>query len=179
MSDVSAGQQTIPPFSGDERLVLEGMVEWYRHELVRKIDGISEAQARAHLVPSATTLGGLLKHMRWVELNWFERVLAGRSDDELPAPPWSDDNPDGDMTLTDDETLASVIDDYWRQIAISRGIAAGLPLDFNGTHEQIGDVSLRWVYVHMIDEIARHTGHADILRELTDGFVGDEPEGLT
>jgi len=172
---MSAGTQTEPPFSGPERPILEGMLEWYRHELVRKVDGITEEQARARLVPSATTLGGLIKHMRWVELNWFERVLAGRPEESFPAAPWSDENPDGDMALTDDETLASVIADYWAQIAVSRDIAAGMDLDHDGTHRRIGAVSLRWVYVHLIEELARHAGHADILREQTDGFVGDEP----
>ncbi|HVU71726.1 MAG TPA: DinB family protein [Mycobacteriales bacterium] len=169
------GPQVVPPLSGPERPILEGMLEWYRHELVRKIDGITEEQARARLVPSATTLGGLIKHMRWVELNWFERVLAGRPEDSFPPAPWSDDNPDGDMVLTDDETLASLFEQYWAQIATSRDIAAAMELDDTGTHRRVGEVSLRWVYVHLIEELARHAGHADILREQTDGFVGDEP----
>ena len=155
--------------------MLEAFLDWYRAELVRKVAGVTEEQAWARLVPSATSLAGLVKHMRWVEINWFGRVLAGRPAEDFPPVPWSKDNPDGDMLPGPGETLESVIADYWSQVASSREVAAGLSLDDTGAHRVLGDVSLRWVYVHLIEEIARHTGHADILREQTDGFVGDEP----
>jgi len=159
--------------TADERTLLEAFVEFYRAAVVRKVRGVSEQDARRRLVGSATTLGGIVKHLRWVELNWFERVLAGRPDTDLPQPPWTDEDPDADFRLEPDESLEQIIAEYEQQTARSREIAAGRSLDDTGQHRRLGKVSLRWVYVHMIDETARHAGHADILRELIDGTTGE------
>src|SRR5512133_663576 len=155
--------------TADERTMLEAFLDYYREAVVRKVRGLSEQDARRRLVGSATTPGGIVKHLRWVELNWFQRVLAGRPAADLPAPPWTDEDPDADFRLEPDETLEQIIAEYERECARSRDTASALSLEDTGQHRRLGTVSLRWVYVHMIEETARHAGHADILRELIDG----------
>lgn len=157
----------------DERAQLEAFLDWYRAVLVRKIHGVSEEDARRRLVGSATTLGGIGKHMRWVELNWFQRALAGRPDSDLPTPPFTDDDPDADFRLEPDETVHQIVAEYRQECARSREAAAGRGLDETGQTRRLGPVTLRWIYLHMIEETARHAGHADILREQIDGSIGD------
>ena len=159
--------------SADERTVLEAFVDYHRDAVVRKLRGVSEEDARRRLVGSATTLGGIVKHLRWVELNWFQRVLAGRPDADLPTPPWTDEDPDADFRLEPGETVEQVIAEYQQECARSRRTAAAYGLDDTGQTRRLGKVSLRWIYVHMIEETARHAGHADILREFIDGSTGE------
>ncbi len=156
-----------------ERDLLEAFVDGYREQVRARVAGVSEEDARRRLVGSATTLGGIIKHLRWVELFWFERVLAQRPEDELPARPGSVEDPDADFRLEDDETLEEILTAYDRQCATSREVARRFQLDSTGTYRRFGPVSLRWIYVHMIAETACHAGHADILRELIDGSVND------
>jgi hypothetical protein len=159
--------------TGDERSALEAFLEYYRDTVKRKVAGLSDEQARRRLVPSMTTLGGLIKHLRWVEMNWFQRVLASVPATELPPVPWNDDDPDADFRVGEDETLAGLIEQYDAQCALSRSVAATRDLEDAGAHAELGAVSLRWIYLHMIEETSRHAGHADILRELVDGTVGE------
>ena len=159
--------------TADERDLLEAFVDGYRVQVRSRVAGVSEEEARRRLVGSATTLGGIIKHLRWVELNWFERVLAQRPESELPAAPWTDEDPDADFRLDDDEILEGILEAYDRQCETSREIARGFSLDDTGPHRRFGEVSLRWIYVHMIEETACHAGHVDILRELIDGSVNE------
>jgi uncharacterized damage-inducible protein DinB len=159
--------------TADERVMLEAFLDLYREAIKRKVTGVSEEDATRRLVPSATSLGGIVKHLCWVELNWFQRVLAGRPAEDLPRVPWSDEDPDADFRLEPGETLEQVIADYDQECARSRELAARHSLDDTGTHRRLGQVSLRWIYVHMIEETARHAGHADILREQIDGTTGE------
>ncbi|WP_121156626.1 DinB family protein [Micromonospora pisi] len=158
-----------PPFgpelvvTSDERQVLESFLDFYRRIVVTKLHDVSDADAKRRLVPSETTLAGLLRHLAVVERNWFQHHLAGR-----PTPPG---DADGGWSV-EHTSMAELLDDYSRECARSRETAAGYALDDTGSHEQMGAVSLRWIYVHMIDETARHAGHIDILRELTDGSTG-------
>jgi hypothetical protein len=133
--------------SAGERAVLETFLDLYRDAIIRKVRGVSDEAARLRLVGSATTLGGIVKHLHWVELEWFQRVLARRSVERLLA-------------------------GYEAACATSRATAAAHALDDVAPHFRMGEVSLRWIYVHMIEETARHAGHADILRELIDGTTG-------
>ena len=149
---------------GGEREVLEAFLDFQRAVLRRKASGLSDQQARQRLVPSVTTIAGLLKHLAVVEYNWFERTLAERPS-QLPEP-------DATFTLGEDETLESVLAAYDAACARSRELAAGFELDHMVPQSELGQVSLRWIYAHMIEETARHAGHADILRELTDGSTG-------
>jgi uncharacterized damage-inducible protein DinB len=164
----------VPPLAPDElvstsgeRQVLEAFLDMYRDILRRKLSGLSGHQIRARHVPSQTTLGGLVKHLAAVEREWFQVVLAGRSAAELDAP-----LPADSWVLASDDTAENLVTGYERACAASRQVASGFSLDDRVPHSRLGQVSLRWIYVHMIEESARHVGHADILREQTDGATG-------
>lgn len=157
----------------DERTTLETFLDYYREVIKRKLEGVSEEEARRRLVPSVTTLGGLVKHLHRVEVSWFQHRLAQVPAEELPELGWLDDDPDGDFLLAPTDTVAGLLAGYDEQCARSRETAARFALDHVVPHPRLGQVSLRWIYVHMIDETARHAGHADILREQIDGSQGD------
>jgi uncharacterized damage-inducible protein DinB len=154
-SDLSAS-------TGSERDVLDRFLDYQRQNIVRKIHGLPDDKAKQHLVGSLTTLAGLLKHLAVAERTWFQSVLRQRSYD----------GSDDDWQVLDDDTVAGLIAEYEHACTQSRDIAAGYDLDHAVPHAYLGQVSLRWIYVHMIEETARHTGHADILREQTDGSTG-------
>ena len=151
----------------DERAVLEAFLDFNRCAVVRKVRDLPDPAGRQRLVPSATTLAGLVKHLTQVETNWFCRVLAR----ELPPLP-ADLDPVTSFAVADDERLADLVDGYEAACARSRAAAARFALDDTVPQAELGTVSLRWIYVHLIEETARHAGHADILRELTDGATG-------
>jgi uncharacterized damage-inducible protein DinB len=164
----------VPPLAPDElvstgqdRQVLETFLDLYRDIMKRKLAGLSDQQIRQRHVPSATTLGGLVKHLAAVEREWFQVVLAGGSAPDMDAAPQDDG-----WTLSRDDTAESLLAGYERACAASRRVASGFSLDEYVPHPRMGQVSLRWIYVHMIEESARHAGHADILREQTDGATG-------
>jgi hypothetical protein len=150
--------------AGAEREVLETMLEYYRAAVKRKAVGVSEEDLRRHFVPSQTTLGGIVKHLAVVERRWFERALQELPRDVPPHEGWA---------LDPGDTIITLLADYDAACARAREIAAGLQLDDTVAEPELGRLSLRWVYVHMIDETARHAGHADIIRELIDGATGD------
>lgn len=159
--------------SAAEAPMLDAFLDYHRDAVVRKVRGVSEEDARRRLVPSMTTLGGMLKHLYWVELNWFQAVLDQQDRASLPTPPWTDEDPDADFRMTGDETVDGLIAEYEAIHAKSREIAARHALDERVPHRRLGQVTMRWILVHMIEETARHAGHVDILRELVDGTVGD------
>jgi uncharacterized damage-inducible protein DinB len=151
-----------------ERATLEAFLDDYRDIVVRKVSGLSDADARRHLVPSPTTVGGLVKHLRWAEYGWFEQFLQGRLDDNRRTHERS-----WEFELAPDELLPDLIAQYQAQSNESRRIAANYPLDHELWHSRLNTaVSLRWIYLHMIQETARHTGQIDILREQLDGGTG-------
>jgi hypothetical protein len=149
-----------------ERELLEGMLDAHREVVVDKLRGLSEEAARRRLVPSMTTPIGLVKHLTGVERNWFQHTVAGRPRAEIAGE--SAGGPDS-WLIGADETIDSVVAAYREACAESRRIAADLPLDHVVSGPGIEPVSLRYVYVHLIREHARHDGHADILREQLDG----------
>jgi uncharacterized damage-inducible protein DinB len=161
-----AGQ---PVSTGSERPVLEAFLDFHRQVLVSKVDGISDNQARHRRVPSKTTLAGLIKHMIGVERGWFAEVLGGR-DPEAIGPNVGGGEESWD--LAENETISSLTSEYEQTCEQSRQTAARFALDDAVPEPNMGQVSLRWIYVHMIEETARHVGHADILREQTDGAAG-------
>jgi uncharacterized damage-inducible protein DinB len=150
-----------PTLIADERTQLEQFLDSNRDELVEAVEGLSEEQARRRLVPSLTTPLGLLKHVTWAEQVWFHVGLAGRTREELGIPYENDPS----WAVSDDDTVAGVIAEYRRVCAEARALAAPYALDDLVLHNRRGPLTLRWLYVHMIEEIARHAGHADILRE--------------
>ena len=145
----------------DERTQLDAFVEEYRSALEATLDGLTEEQARRHLVSSATTLLGLLKHVTWMQRVWFEECVGGTSRRELGLV----QNPQESFRLTDDDTIASVTAAHRAACATARTAVAGLPLDAVVTGHRAGPRTLRWVYLQVLRELAHHCGHADILRE--------------
>lgn len=150
------------PFTGNEREVLENTLDLNRSELVRAVDGLSDAQARERWVPSLSTPISLIKHCAAAERIWFQRTLAGLRINECDG---YASGGDGSFRVTDDETLADVITEYAAACRRSREIAAQYQLDHVVEHHIVGTVSLRFIYIGMIAEVARHAGHADILAE--------------
>ena len=150
-----------PTLIADERTQIEQFLDTNRDELVEAVEGLTEEQARRRLVPSLTTPLGLLKHLTWAEQVWFHVGLAGRTREELGIPHENDPS----WAVGDDDTVESVVADYRRVCAEARAIAAPYALDDLVQHNRRGPLTLRWLYLHMIEEVARHAGHADILRE--------------
>ncbi|MBB5435802.1 DinB family protein [Nocardiopsis composta] len=156
--------------AASEREQLETFLDYLRDAVVRKARGVSEEDARRSPVPTGTNLGGLIKHLRWVELGGFAEQIGQIPAAELPTPPWTDADPEADLRLEPNEKLDDVIAAYQAECDRSREIAAQHSLDYAPRGREL---TLRWVYLHVILETARHAGHADILREMIDGSVGD------
>jgi len=152
----------------DERTTLESFLDDYRDIVVRKVSGLSDADARRRLVPSPTTVAGLVKHLRWAEYGWFDQFLQEKSDDNRRAHERS-----WEFEIGAAESLPTLIAEYRAQCEESRRIAAEYPLEHMLQHGRLQTtVSLRWIYIHMIQETARHSGQLDILREQLDGATG-------
>ncbi|HEU4567829.1 MAG TPA: DinB family protein [Marmoricola sp.] len=159
---------------GDERAQLEAFLDDNRDELVACVEGLTDKQARRRLVPSLTTPLGLLKHAVFAEKVWFHVAIAGRSRAEVGCPETVDES----FILTDEDTVASVVEEYRRTCAEAREIAASYSLDDLATHNRRGPLTVRWIHAHMIEELARHAGHADILREQLLAMGSDAEGGM-
>ena len=133
----------------------------HRAMLVESLDGLSESEVRRQLVPSKTTLLGLVKHAVFVERVWFDEAVTGRSRAEIGIP----GGPDESFDLAEDDTIESVRSAFIDAVAESREAVSGLGLDDLVRGNRRGPLPLRWVYLHVIRELAQHCGHADILRE--------------
>ncbi|MFI6445974.1 DinB family protein [Kitasatospora sp. NPDC050543] len=160
-----------PPSAGDETAMLTAWLEFHRATLAEKCEGLSDDQLRLRSVPpSSLSLLGLVRHMAEVERHWFRNILRG---EKLPSHFWSEQDPDGDFDNVDTADVAADFATWRAEVESARAAAAGLPLDTVGKtlrHEQ--EVTLRWILVHVIEEYARHNGHADLLREVVDGTTG-------
>jgi Protein of unknown function (DUF664) len=156
-----------PASVAPEREALAGWLDVYRHALLAKLDGLTDEQADRRVVPSLTTLRGLVRHLTKVEFVWFVTVIEGSAE---PAPFGFPDRKDGDFLLDDGSSLAEDVERYLAACERSRRIFARVPsLDDRRTHRRIGEVDVRWIMIHLIREYAQHVGHADIIRELIDG----------
>ncbi|MFK0247911.1 DinB family protein [Amycolatopsis azurea] len=133
----------------------------HRRVLDSCLEGLTEEQARRSLVPSRTTLLGLVKHATFVEKVWFDEAVTCRSRAEIGIP----DTPDESFVLDDEDTIASVRQAYREACEASREAASNLELDDLVRGNRRGPLPLRWVYLHLLRELAQHGGHADILRE--------------
>ncbi len=152
------------------RDMLEAWLDFHRETLRWKVDGLDAEQIKERSVPpSSMSLLGLVRHMADVERNWFCRVLAG---EDKPGIFWSDEYPDGEFDQVDDAVVADDVATWQSEIEAARAHAAGRSLDDTGLRRG-QPCSLRWIYLHMIEEYARHNGHADLLRERIDGATGD------
>jgi hypothetical protein len=147
-------------YLADETLLLPELVDRQRDEIAGLLDDLTDEEARASLVPSLTTVLGLVAHATFVEKVWFHHRVGGRPRDEVGIPETVDES----FVLAADDTVDSVRAAYLAACEHSRSLAAGRDLDetfdWRGT-----PVSLRYLYGHLVQELARHAGHGDILRE--------------
>ena len=157
------------PFLGQEKESLRASLDRHRDVVLWKIEGLDDAALRRPMTPSGTSLLGLVKHLGAVEYGWFCETFD-RPTEPLPFDP---DDPDADLRVRPDETTDEVVAFYRRARAAADAVIDELDVDDVGTAWFGETVSLRWVLIHMIEEVARHAGHLDILRELVDGGTGD------
>ncbi|MEU1284079.1 DinB family protein [Kitasatospora sp. NPDC005856] len=172
---VTPDGRPIPPPHAAERTMLEGWLDFQRATLALKVDGLDDRQVRlASAPPSSMTLLGLVQHLAEVERNWHQRVFAGQ---DVP-PVYGPDNAGGyglDPARGMPEALATwkAEIDRGRELAADKSLDAAGPLSPQEAAVLGSDsVSLRWILVHLIEEYARHNGHADLLRERIDGVTG-------
>jgi len=160
------------PHIAGEREMLQGWIDFHRSTLLWKCQGLTGEQlVTVSAEPSDMTLLGLVRHMADVERWWFRRVAG-----QLPVEPryWTDDHPDGDFELVDPAEADANFAIYREEVAAADEAVRDLDLDEVFEHPRRGTrMSLRWIYLHMIEEYARHNGHADLLRETIDGATGD------
>jgi uncharacterized damage-inducible protein DinB len=170
VEDISDPRRTDPQYVLGERAMLDAWLDFHRLTLLLKCEGLDDAHRQARPVPtSLLSLHGLVRHMAEVERNWFHRVLL--REPETP-PIWADPAvEDSELVPLDDADWAADLAGWQAECEHSRAAAAAHDLDDTGLRRG-EEVSLRWIYVHMIEEYARHNGHADLIRELVDGAVG-------
>jgi uncharacterized damage-inducible protein DinB len=157
------------PFTGDEKQSLHVSLDRHRDAVLWKLEGLDDASLRRPMTPSGTNLLGLVKHLATVEYGWFCQTF-GRETEPLP---FDEGDPDVDLRAAPDETTQDILAFYDRARAASDRAIDELDLEATGTAWFGEAVSLRWVLIHMVEETARHAGHADIVRELIDGMTGD------
>ena len=164
--------RTDPPLIEAERPMLEGWLDYHRQTLLFKCAGLTAEQLKQpSAAPSNLTLLGLVRHMTDVERAWFRRRAVGEQIDYLYC---ADDNLDGDFDDVAGADAEADLAAFEAELDVVRAVAAGLSLEQTFVHQRLQEtMSLRWVYVHMIEEYARHNGHADLLRERIDGVTGD------
>ncbi|MFB7134288.1 DinB family protein [Streptomyces sp. NPDC056237] len=168
------GDQLNVPSTADERVMLDGWLRWHRETLLTKCAGLTPAQlARTAAEPSGLTLLGLVRHMAEIERWWFRRSFAGeRIGDVFTGPRDGDEGIEGVDAAHAERDFAA----FRAEIEACEAAVSGRGLDEAFLSTTRGrTVSLRWVYLAMIQEYARHNGHADLLRERTDGATGDYP----
>jgi uncharacterized damage-inducible protein DinB len=157
------------PVAGSEKEVLAGFLDHYRRMILDVCSGLTEEQLRAPMVASGTSLLGMVKHLAFVERGWFQETVAGEKSDLF----YDESDPEMDFRIEDDETSEDIFEMYRNACERSRRALDEAELDdmVRGTRRS-RDYNVRWVAMHMLEEIARHVGHADILREQIDGRTG-------
>lgn len=160
-----------PPLAAPPVQMVEAFLDFLRETLLWKIEGLSEEEARRPMTASGVSLLAILKHSAAVERWWFQIVFAGRAVPGL----WTDDDPSADWRIEPGDTIASISALYREQCVVSRSIVRAASWDDvakrSGSRER--GHTLGWVLTHMVEEVARHCGHADILREAIDGATGE------
>jgi hypothetical protein len=169
MVDVQTVTRTRPSEVGGERETLEALLDFLRATAVNKVAGLTDEEAFTAAVPPSTlTPAGVVKHLTAVERFWFSIDFAGA---DLPWP-WPADDPHGCFPLEADDTLASIVASYVAECERSRRAIAGADLDDMARGPDVA-FNLRYAFMHMVEETARHCGHLDLLREVTDGQTGE------
>ncbi|WP_269855145.1 DinB family protein [Streptomyces sp. RPT161] len=169
---MSTPERPIPPLNADERTTLESWLDFHRTTLAMKCRALDETRLREMSAPpSSMSLLGIVQHMAEVERNWFRRILTGEDVSPIFGERSDEEGPDGGFEVAEDATSQEAFTLWEGEVAKAREIAAARSLQDTGT--LLGrEVSLRWIYVHMIEEYARHNGHADLIRERIDGATG-------
>ena len=157
------------PFTGAEKESLKVSLDRHRDAVRWKLEGLGDDDLRRPMVPSGTSLLGLVKHLAAVEYGWFCDTF-GR---EIEPLPFDDD----DLRVRPEETTEDILAFYGRARAAADQAIDELDVEDTGTAWFGEAVTMRWVLIHMIEETARHAGHVDILRELIDGMAGDHRPG--
>ncbi len=163
-------ERVVPAPVAAEREMLDAWLDFQRDTLALKCHGLTGEQLRERPVPpSSLSLLGLVRHMAEGEQQWFAMVLGG---EQVPWHYYTDDHPDADFDDVDGADVAEAFATWRSECADARARVAAAPsLEVTGTQDG-QEFSLRWIMVHMIEEYARHNGHADLLRERIDGAVG-------
>lgn len=169
--------RTDPPATGDEITQLRAYLDYHRETLRQKSDGLSAEQLNATLPPSDLTLGGMVKHLAFVEDHWVSVVFLGHG----YAEPWAsadwDADDDWEWHSADEQTPTELRELYDAATAASDEILATATgpeaLTAHDVRSYDGPVNLRWVLLHLIEEYARHNGHADLIRQSIDGITGE------
>ena len=166
--DLPAGLHTDP-----ERPLLLGMLEWHREGVVHKVTGLAAEHLSVSPVRSGATVGGIVKHLAYVEDAWFTERIAGRP----PPEPWAsapfDADPDWEWHSAGGQSPTELLALYTQACERSRRAVAGLDLDVTAVTGRGTVFSVRFALLHLIEETARHLGHLDVLRELLDGTTGE------
>ena len=170
MTFTSPLQRTDPPYVAAEKPALETCLDYQRATLLAKLDGLTQEQAGCRLVGSDTTLHGLVRHMTTIEQWNFVECVAGLKE---PYAYYDGEEVDWDWDLARSEGLQPDVERYLAICARARDIMAKAVLDRTFTTKRGNTIDVRYIMIHMIEEYARHNGHADILRELTDGTTGE------
>ncbi|MEV7971820.1 DinB family protein [Cellulomonas sp. NPDC089187] len=153
---------------GGERELIDLFLDYQRATVVLKAEGLSDAEGARRLLPSATTVTGMLRHLADVERSWVLEMFAGLPYDRRYG---SDEDPDGEWRVSTSDSLAEAIEDYRAACAESRRTLAGREL--TETCVAGPPAQLRWVLLHLIEETARHAGQLDVIREQLDGVTGE------
>ncbi len=170
MSAMTQDVRINPPKIADERTMLETWLDFHRATLVLKCEGLTAEQLRtASVPPSDLTLLGLVRHMAEVERGWFRNTMAQEGADPLYS---TEEDPDADFHHSDDADPAVDFAVWRAEIAYVSQLASTRSLEDVALSRRGVETSLRWIYVHMIEEYARHNGHADLIRERIDGVTG-------
>ncbi len=162
-----------PPHGAPEREMLMSWLRYQRESMLHKVEGLTDEQARWKPAPTSNSLMSLIYHLATVEHWWFREGFL--NEPELPKPVWADQgNRFWEWDLREGSSLAEAVEMYRAQWGPCDDIARAAPLDEIGKHDKVAGqgITMRWILVHMIEETARHAGHADITRELIDGSTG-------
>lgn len=157
------------PYTGGEKESLHASLDRHRDVVLWKLDGLDDESLRRPMTPTGTNLLGLVKHLATVEYGWFCETF-GRETEAF----WFDTYAD-DMTIAPDETTEQILAFYARARAAADRAIEETGLDETGTSWNGNTVSMRWVLIHMLEDVVRHAGHMDIVRELIDGSAGSHP----
>ncbi len=157
------------PFTGTEKESLQVSLDRHRDVVLWKLDGLDDESLRRPMVPSGTSLLGMVKHLAAVEYGWFCQTF-GRETEPLP---FDEDDDDADLRVDSSESTADIVGFYRRARAAADRVIDELDPEDVGTAWFGDTVSMRWVLIHMVEETARHVGHADLIRERIDGATGE------